>query len=126
MSLMQMVLVWGFGLVVLVLVLGLILKDRLREKYALLWIFACLAIITAPFLHSFYLLLMGWFNILDSTTFYFICGFGLLLLLSIQFSLALSSSWQQRKTMVIQIVLMSQRIDELEMKLFSESDETNA
>ena len=114
MSLMQMIFVWSVGCAGLALVFSLILRHLLREKYALVWIFTCVSIITTPFFHPLYMRIMKYLGIVDSSSFYFFCGFIVLLLMAVQFSLALSTAWKQRKILTIQLALLEQRVRELE------------
>ncbi len=116
MSLRQVVLVTVASLLLLGLVLELIRRHRLREKYALAWLAIALAAATSPWLFGFYARLARVAGIIDpSSLFFFLAIFGLLLL-CLQFSLALTSAHTQRKILAQQAALLEERVRRLESR----------
>ncbi|MFH0965812.1 MAG: DUF2304 domain-containing protein [Planctomycetota bacterium] len=110
----QIIFVTFLGVLVLLLVLELVRRHLLREKYSALWILIALALVSVPWLYNFYVFLAGLVGIKSPTSFFFYSSIMLLLLLSVQFSLAASSAYYQRKRLAQEIALMDERLRRLE------------
>lgn len=110
----QIVFVTAVGLALLILVLELIRRQMLRERYSLLWFFICVALLSVPWLYDLYQAAARLAGIKDpNSIFYFMAIVGLVLL-SLQFSLALSAAYYQRKQLIQQVALLEERVRRLE------------
>jgi hypothetical protein len=110
----QIVFVTAVALALTILVLELIRRHMLRERYSLLWFFICVALLTMPWLYDGYLWVAHRVGIKDpNSIFYFLAIMGLVLL-SLQFSLALSTAYYQRKQLIQQVALLENRVRQLE------------
>lgn len=100
-----------------VLVLELVRRRRLMERYALLWLFASAVL----------LLLAVWRGLLNEVShaigiYYapsalFVIAFGFILVLLLHFSLAVSRLSDQNKVLAQRLGIMQQRLDEQERRL---------
>jgi hypothetical protein len=103
----------------LLLVLELVRRRRLREDYSLLWLvtFGLLVILSLfrnSLLEFISVRLLG---ILYPPTALFVIGFGLLLLVMLQFSIVISRLSRQNQQAAQRIALLSARLHELEKRL---------
>ena len=113
----QTIFVTIIGVGLLILVLELIRRQKMREKYALLWIFVAAFIISVPWLHSFYVSIGRLVGIKDpNSTFYFAAIVGLVLL-CLQFTLAITTAYNHRKAHTHHLALLEDRVKELEKSL---------
>ena len=102
--------------VVLIGVVDLVRRGRLRENYSVLWICTSIVImIFALFRHMIDVLgkLTG---IYYPPSALFLLAFFFLTLISLQFSLVISSLTTSNKTLSQEVALLKQRIEELEKK----------
>lgn len=106
-----------------VLVLELVRRRRLMERYALLWLFAAAVL----------LLLAVWRGLLNSIAhavgiYYapsalFVIAFGFILVLLLHFSLAVSRLSDQNKVLAQRLGILQQRLDDQERRLDAGSDD---
>jgi len=113
----QVLFVTLVGLGLLILVLELIRRHLLREKYSLLWFFIAVALVTVPPLYGVYQWFARRVGIRDPNTIFFFLAIVGLILLSLQFSLALSTAYYQRKQLIQQTALLENRVRRLENAL---------
>ena len=110
----QIVFVTAMAVGLLILVLELIRRQMLREKYALLWLSISIGFLTVPWLYDAY----AWFavqvGIVDPISLFFYLAILGVLLLSLQFSLALSTAFYQRKAVGQRVALLEERVRQLE------------
>jgi hypothetical protein len=104
--------------VLFLFVLELVRRRRLREDYSLLWLvtFGVLVILSL-FQGSLLELIADFMGIFYPPTAFFVIGFGLLLLVMIQFSIVISRLAQENKQAAQHIALLTVRVRELEQKL---------
>jgi hypothetical protein len=113
----QRIMAVGLTLGLILLILELVRRKRLLERYALLWLFSA----------SILLLLAAWKGLLTTISFkvgihyppslLFAAAFGAELLLLLHFSLAVSSLTDQNKILAQRVGLLQHRLDEQERRL---------
>jgi hypothetical protein len=116
-TLLQTVSVVIIALILLTVVLVLIRNRRISERYALLWIVIALALLTVPYLHDFYVGVAGLVGIKNPESFFFFFSILGLVMLCLQFTVVVSPSYKDRKTLTQQLALLSDRVRRLETKL---------
>lgn len=114
MSVPQSLFVIVLGLGLLGLVLLLVRGLKLRERYSMLWVFIALAMTTVPIFYSVYRIVAGFVGIKDINSFFFFMAIVGICLLCLQFSLALSSAYDQRKALVQKVAVLEERLSRLE------------
>ncbi len=114
MSVRAKVFVIVLSLGVLVFVINLVRTRKLKEEFALLWLFAGVALVSAP-------LIMPWINELSYAVgvdyppaFLFVLFFIFLLFILFQFSVSISRFTEQITVLTQEIALLTQRVSELE------------
>ena len=105
-------------LVLLIFVLEMVRRRRLREDYSLLWlgVFGVLFILSL-FPRSLLETVARFMGIDYAPTAFFVIGFGLTLLVMIQFSIVISRLTRENKQAAQHIALLSARVRELEQQL---------
>ena len=93
MSSRQWIFVTAVGLALLALVLELIRRRMLREKYSLAWVFLCVGFLTAPWLYWAYAFVARLVGVVDPVSLFFFLAIVALFLLCVQFSLAVSTAY---------------------------------
>jgi hypothetical protein len=101
----------------ILLILELVRRKRLMERYALLWLFSAVVL----------LLLAAWKGLLSTLAFdvgihyppalLFAAAFGVELILLLHFSLAVSSLTDQNKILAQRLALLQRRLDEQQQRL---------
>jgi len=114
MNIHQTLTVVGASIALLLLVLELIRRNMLREKYALAWIFISVSMASVPWLYDLAVPVAKFLGILDPRSFFFLLAILGLLLLSLQFSLALTTAFVHRRGLTQKMALLEQRIHALE------------
>ena len=100
------------------LVLELVRRRRLREDYSLLWLATFGVLVVVSILRNTLLeAIAAAMGILYPPTAFFVFGFGLVLLVMIQFSIVISRLAHQNQQAAQHIALLSARVRELERKL---------
>ncbi len=117
----QITVVLAISIALLALIFELIRRSLLREKYSMLWIFVGVVLLTVPLLYDAYVALGRFLGIVDPMSFFWFLGIVGLVFLCLQFSLALSTAYEQRKATVQQVALLATRVRELEDRLSRES-----
>ncbi len=114
----QAILVVLIGWSFLTFTLFLVQRHRFRERYAILWIFVGLLYMAVPLFHDFAAYVGRLIGFEDSVSFILFSGIMALSLLSIQFTLALTVAFNQRKAVIQRVAILEKRIHDLEMKLW--------
>ena len=109
----------------LVGVLELIRRHMFREKYAMLWLVLAAIIASIPWMYPVYVRMGRLVGIKSEMTTFFFGGIVILLLLSLQFTLALTTAYRQRKRLAQKIALLEGRIIELQSKLDDKNSSAN-
>ncbi len=109
--------VFTMGMGLALLVLHCIRKRWLRERYAMLWALITLAMLTIPAMYPIYGFMAAVMGIQDVTSLLFLLSIMSILLLCLQFSLALSAAYGQRKSVAQQVAILEERIVQLEEAL---------
>jgi hypothetical protein len=124
MILKQYILLIILGLLSLFLVTTLIKKSRIRIRYSILWVAISLFFLTIPLFVNFYTSVGELIGILNPISLFFFGATIGLFLLSLQFTLALSVAFNQRKATVQQTALLEERINKLEKQLANQQKES--
>jgi hypothetical protein len=108
----------------LLIVLELVRRRRLREDYSLLWLITFgVLVVLSLFRNSLLEMVASVMGIAYPPTALFVIGFGLLLLVMIQFSVVITRLTRENKEAAQHIALLSTRVRELERKHESESED---
>ncbi|MBF0358313.1 MAG: DUF2304 domain-containing protein [Magnetococcales bacterium] len=113
----QMLLIFLLGLAFFASIIMLVRTYRFREKYSLLWIGISLGFLSIPFLIDYYTALGKFIGIINPISFFFFFGIVTLFLLSVQFTIALTVAFNQRKDIAQKVALLECKILELEKKI---------
>ncbi|HUU28549.1 MAG TPA: DUF2304 domain-containing protein [archaeon] len=105
------------GLFVLVLVLYLLREYKMEEKYSFLWLIMGIIVFLTPLLYPVWSIWAGKLGLADPNLLIVVLGMVGILLLCLQFTLALSKAYRDRKTLAQHITFLSLRIQLLEKKL---------
>ncbi len=101
----------------LLIVLELVRRRRLREDYSLLWLMTFGVLVgLSLFRNSLLEMIAGVMGIAYPPTALFVIGFGLLLLVMIQFSVVITRLTRENKEAAQHIALLDTRVHELERK----------
>lgn len=125
MTFRQICFISGFGIFFLILVVELMRRRMMRVKYSLLWVFIAFSFIAFPMFQKPFEQLALLFGIRDIRSLYFTMSILGLFLLSIQFSIALSEAYKQRKKSISEIAMLDNRITQLERSLKKEKNDTS-
>jgi hypothetical protein len=101
----------------LLVVLELVRRRKLREDYSLLWLVTFVVIIVLAFLEGALDRIAIFMGIFYPPTALFVIGFGLMLIILLQYSTVITRLASQNKQSAQQIALLSQRVHELENQL---------
>ena len=96
----------------LLLILELVRRRRLMERYALLWLFSSLLLLVLSMWSGLLNTLASAFGVSYRPSALFAVAFGVVLVLLIHFSLAVSRLSDQNKVLAQRIGLMQQQLDE--------------
>lgn len=96
----------------LLLILELVRRRRLMERYALLWLFSSLLLLVLSVWSGLLNTLASAFGVSYPPSALFAVAFGVVLVLLIHFSLAVSRLSDQNKVLAQRIGLMQQQLDE--------------
>ncbi len=110
----QILVISILSLSLLVVILELIRRHFLREKYSLAWLFIGFTSVSIPWFYDYYQSLGRFLGIVNPTSFFFFFAIFGLLLLSLQFSLALTSAYMHRKALTQHLGILEARVRELE------------
>lgn len=101
----------------LLLVLELIRRGRLKERYALLWLFSGFVLLLLSLSRGLLELLARWVGIHYPPSLLFLIAFLFLLLITLHFSSVLSGLSEKNKRLTQEIALLSQAVDELKQQV---------
>ena len=117
MSVKQTVLILLIGWSFLMFTLFLIQRHRFRERYAILWIVVGLLYIGMPYFHGLAARIGHALGFVESVSFFLFTAIMVLFLLSIQFTVALSVAFNQRRSVIQKVAILEKRILDLETML---------
>ena len=112
----QIVLVTLVAAGFIILILELIRRHMMREKYSLLWFFLALAALSVPVLYDLYARLARLLGIIEVANFFFFMAIVFLFLMCLQFTLAISSAYRRAKTLIQEVALLENRLVDLERR----------
>ena len=98
----------------ILLVLELIRRHKMRERYSMLWFFIALAALSVPLLYGVYAWGARKLGFVEVNNLFFFLAIISLFLMSLQFSVALSSNYARFKAVVQQLALLENRVRDLE------------
>ncbi len=101
----------------ILLVLELIRRHRLRERYSMLWFLIALAAMSVPLLYAVYARVARMLGFVEVNNLFFFLSIISLFLMSLQFCIALSSAYGRIKVLIQQLGLLENRVRELEGQL---------
>jgi hypothetical protein len=101
----------------LLLILELVRRKRLMERYALLWLFSTFLLLVLSVWSGLLNSLASAFGISYPPSALFAVAFGVVLVLLIHFSLAVSRLSDQNKVLAQRIGLLQQRLDEQQKRI---------
>ena len=113
----QIVMIFILGIMFFSGIVWLVRTHHFREKYSLLWISMSLIFLTIPFFIDFYRMLGRSIGIITQISFFFFFAILTLFLLSVQFTIALTVAFNQRKDIAQQVALLEHKVVELEKQL---------
>lgn len=96
----------------LLLILELVRRKRLMERYALLWLFSTLILLVLSVWNGLLSSLASALGISYPPSALFAVAFGVVLILLVHFSLAISRLSDQNKVLAQRVGLLQQRLDE--------------
>ncbi|SRR6266540_5481599 len=111
MDLLKILAICGSGMI-LVVVIELIRRGRLKERYALLWLFACVALLVFSLFRRLLDTVSLFLGILYPPSFLFLLAFSFLLLITLHFSTVISTLSEQNKKLTQEIALLRQEMQE--------------
>lgn len=114
MSLRARLVMLGLGLLIGLVVLNLVRTRRLKEEFSLLWLSAAVLLVLAPLASDLFDALAGVLGIDYSPNLVFALAFVVVLLLLLQFSVALSRFSEQITKLTQSVALLARRVEELE------------
>lgn len=114
MPLLHITIVFILGSIFFCILLFLIKKAMLRERYALLWFCIALSIFCIPFLYNFSDWLWKQYLFPSPTVILIMFALFLFMLICLQLSVTTSRAWRQRKILMQELTFLKQRIKELE------------
>lgn len=106
MPLTHIIFVLFFGTALGGLLLYLISRRLLLEKYALLWFMVAIGFVLSPLLYAPLVILNRDYGFPTPTTILFFLAIFFLMLLNLQMALALSRSWKQRKDLAQKVAIL--------------------
>ncbi|MBF0138156.1 MAG: DUF2304 family protein [Magnetococcales bacterium] len=110
----QTMLIVLLGLIFLGSVLIFIQRHMFREKYAILWLVIGVLFVSTPYLYDFFVSIGHYFDIINPTSFFFFFAIIEIILLCIQFTIAISVAFNQRKVTIQNLAILEHRVCELE------------
>jgi len=106
-----------------VMVIELVRRRRLMERYALLWLLAAGVLLALSIWRGLLETIAGTIGIFYAPSALFVIAFGFILVLLLHFSLAVSRLSDQTKVLAQQLALMEERAREAEAKAAAREDE---
>ena len=121
---LQRIVAVGLTLGLILVILELVRRKRLQERYALLWLFSGLVLLALAAVRGLLSTVAFKVGIHYPPSLLFAAAFGVELLLLLHFSLAVSSLTDQNKILAQRVGLLQQRLEETERRLGEISDES--
>ena len=121
MELLKIMAVLGSGSV-MVLVIELIRRGRLKEKYSLLWLFASGVLMVFSLFRGLLEYAAQLFGVFYPPSFLFLLAFFFLLLITLHFSVVLSGLSDKNKHLAQDIALLRQEMQERMMRMSEKRD----
>jgi hypothetical protein len=101
------------SLVVLISVLEFIRRGVFKEKYALLWLFASIALIIISFWRGLLDFTAGIFGFYYPPSFLFLLGLGFLLLITLHFSIVVSKLSEKNKKLAQELGILKEKLEKV-------------
>ena len=114
------------GLAIGLVVLYLVRARRLKEEFSLLWLSAAVLLILAPLASDLFDALAALLGVDYSPNLIFALAFIVVLLLLLQFSVALSRFSEQIKKLTQAVALLNRRIEELEGQETNDAEDADS
>ena len=114
------------GLAVLVFVVNLVRTRRLKEEYALLWLFTAIVLVLAPLFIDVVDAISYALGILYPPAFIFLIALICVLFILFQFSVTISRFSEQIKVLTQDVALLAKRVQELQGSIRSEKEQDDA
>jgi hypothetical protein len=111
---LQRIAVIGIAVVVFIVVLELVRRRRLMERYALLWLAAALILLVLGVWKGLLTTVSADLGIHYPPSALFAIGFAFVVLLLLSVSIVISRLSEQNKRLAQHVALLSERVDELE------------
>jgi len=112
MDIVKVLAVAGSGSV-LFLVFELIRRGRLKERYALLWLFSGIVLLVLSLSRGLLETVSRWVGIHYPPSFLFLVAFVFLLLITLHFSAVISGLSEKNKSLAQEIALLRQTVEEM-------------
>jgi hypothetical protein len=118
---LQRIGVIAIAVLVFAIVVELVRRRRLMERYALLWLFAAVALVVLAIWRGLLTSLAGDLGIYTPANALFAAGFVFVIVLLLHFSLVISRLSEQNKTLAQRLALLDERTERL-TEVSAESD----
>ena len=112
----------GLGLIALILVINFVRTRKLKEEFAILWLFSGVALVLVPLFVDFVDKLSYALGIEYPPAFIFLIALLCITFILLQFSVSISRYSEQIKVLTQELAIMRHRVQELERRLQSSSD----
>ena len=103
----------ALNLILLGVILELIRRGRLKEKYSLLWLFSIGVMLLLSFWRSFLDIIAEWFGIFYAPSLLFLVAFLFLILISLHFTVAISGFAEKNKRLAQEIGLLKHELEKV-------------
>jgi hypothetical protein len=110
------------SVVLLVIVLELVRRRRLFERYALLWVACAVALLLVAVWEPLLTVISNALGISYPPSALFVIGFGLIVVVLLHFSVAVSRLSDQSKTLAQRVAMLEDRLRQLEKPAASQRD----
>lgn len=120
MPLLHISIVFSLGCIFFFVLIFLIRKRKLRERYALLWFCIALSFFCVPFLYNVLDWLWKQYVFPSPTVTLMMFTIFLLTLICLQLSVSVSNTWRHKKILMQQLTFLEQRVQELEREYSQE------
>lgn len=98
---------------VLFVVFELIRRGRLKERYALLWLFSGMVLLVLSLSRGLLEAIAGWVGIFYPPSLLFLVAFVFLLLITLHFSAVISGLSEKNKVLAQEVALLQQTVEEM-------------
>jgi hypothetical protein len=107
---------------ILIAVIEFIRRGAFKEKYALLWLFSSVVLLTISIWRSLLHKLAAIFGFYYPPSFLFLLGLGFLLLITLHFSVVISNLSEKNKKLAQELGLVKDEIEQLKKKKTSDEN----